>query len=438
MKRLSLGLSTVMVFCPIVLQTAMASRADPERRILWGINDSGLEFGHGMKASTNYAVPDPSYYLQHGVQLVRVPFQIARLAPEPGAALNPVVLQEISGIVDKDRAAGAVTVLDPHGFGYMDKDGRPRDILTDAQARSDYVDLMRRLAQTFRGNDIAIGLMNEPHSGADQAYIPIWNEAISVIRQTGFHGTILVPHAHWSAASDISPAAPFPNQILDPERNWVLELHTYLDPDGTGTYRQPVSSVDAGVSRLEGAIAWSRHSGIRLFLGETGGPSSPVGLAALDAMLAQVASSPDVFWGVALWGGGPWWKPNYPMRLDPLDGEMRPQMVALQHQMAPEQIYLAKDPDASDIIVTILLDGRIVASDVHVGKSRLQAPEQLSVEGELPYGRHLVQIRLQPRQTATQDVLYLLGSTWKGQSDSADAFGQSKKGILVFHVLIPR
>jgi hypothetical protein len=42
-------------------------------------------------------------------------------------------------------------------------------------------------------------------------------------------------------------------------------------------------------------------------------------------------AAPDAFWGIALWGAGPWWKPNYPMRLDPIDGVARPQFVALEN-----------------------------------------------------------------------------------------------------------
>ncbi|NPD69116.1 cellulase family glycosylhydrolase [Lichenicola cladoniae] len=397
-----------------------------------------MEFGRGMKAQTNYAVPDPAYYLQHGVQLVRVPVQIDRLVPDPGHELNVAVLQELRGIVAADTAAGAITVVDPHGYGYMNKDGHPRDILTDQSGRADYVDLMRRLGQAFAGDGhVALGLMNEPHAGGDPAYIPIWNDAIAAIRQSGFHGTVLVPHAHWSAASDISPARPFPDGIVDLQRNWVLELHSYLDPDGTGTYRQAVLSPDIGVSRLAGAIAWSRQSHIRIFLGETGGPASPIGVTALANMFSQVAAAPDVFWGVALWGAGPWWKPNYPMRLDPIDHVMRPQMAVLEHQIAPEQVYLATDPDVPEVVVTIRLDGRAVADDAHVQASRLQGPQAVPVMGTLPPGCHVMQVVVHQSNASNAARIYLVGSTWKDRRNSDDAFAGSNNGNITFHVRIP-
>ena len=91
---------------------------------------------------------------------------------------------------------------------------------------------------------------------------------------------------------------------MDPGHNWVLELHSYLDPDDTGTYRKPVGSSTIGAERLAGAIAWSRQAGVRLFLGETGAPPDAAGLAAFQTMLAQISSAPDVFWALPMGGGG--------------------------------------------------------------------------------------------------------------------------------------
>jgi endoglucanase len=311
------------------------AQAAPSPGILWGISDSGMDFGNGPIAGRNFAVPNPAYYLAHGVKLVRIPFQITRLQPTPLGPLAPAILTDLQKITAADNTAGAITVLDPHGYGFYDINGKPQDILQNPAAAADYVDLMRRIATAFAGQKVAIGLMNEPHTGSDEAYAPIWNRAIAAIRQAGFTGIILVPHAHWSAAADISPTTPFSGAIVDPANNWVLELHSYLDPDGTGTYRQKVASPSIGAQRLAGAIAWSRASHVRLFLGETGAPPDPASMAAFQAELDEIAKSRNVFWGVAIWGAGPWWKPDYPMRLDPIAGADTPQFLALEKMLAP-------------------------------------------------------------------------------------------------------
>ena len=329
-KRVRIVLACLMALSWIGIgPAAVAVAAGKRSPILWGVAESGLELGRGMKAGTNYAIPDPSYYLRHDVRLIRLPFQIGRLQPLPQGPLAPALLHAMQRIVHLDQDHGAVTVLDPHGYGFYNIGGKPFDLLNDPAAASDYVDLMRRIGATFAHDNVAIGLMNEPHTGSDIAYSAIWNRAIAAIRAAGFTGIILVPHAHWSNAADLSPEHPFSGHIDDPLHNWVLEVHLYLDADSTGTYRQPVASADIGRQRLSGVISWSRQSKIKLFLGETGAPPDSLGMSALQVVLSEVAAAPDVFWGIALWGAGPWWKPNYPMRLDPIDGAARPQFVAL-------------------------------------------------------------------------------------------------------------
>ncbi len=319
----------------LLLAGPVSASANGQPKVLWGVAESGLELGNGFKPGVNYLIPDPAYYLQQQVTLIRLPFKSLRLQPQAAGPFDPRLVKAMKAIIREDRDHGAVTVIDPHDYGFYNGGGKPADILQNPEAARDYVDLMRRIAVTFGHDDVAIGLMNEPHTGSDVDYAAIWNWAIAAIRAAGFTGTILVPHGHWSSAADISPDRPFTGQIIDPLKNWVLELHLYLDPNGSGTYRQPVPSAAIGRERLAGAIAWSRRTGIKLFLGETGAPPDATGMAALNGVLDDVASAPDVFWGVALWGAGAWWKPSYPMRLDPVTGVPRPQFVALRNHFQP-------------------------------------------------------------------------------------------------------
>jgi endoglucanase len=320
-----------IVFAAALALTCGATAAAASTQ--WGVDDSGLEFGNGPKVWTNFAIPNPRYYLTLGVKLIRLPFKIERLQPQAGGPLDAGYVADIQSVIAADTQAGAITVLDPQNFGFYPIGGKAHDILADGQAGDDYVALMGQIARTFGREDVAIGLMNEPHTGADAAYAPLWNRAIAAIRQAGFHGMILVPHAHWSNAADIRPDKPYTGQIVDPDNHWALELHLYMDQDSTGTYRKPTVSAQIGAQRLAGAIAWSKQSGIPIFLGETNAPATPTGLAALQAVFDEVNASPGVFWGVALWGAGPWWKPDYPLRLDPIGGAEAPQITMLKKQL---------------------------------------------------------------------------------------------------------
>jgi len=429
-----LSLFTMLLACFVAIHPVRA--VTPSNNILWGVNESGLEFGKGPVAGTNYSVPDPGYYLSRGVQLIRVPFQIIRLQPVPNEPLAPNMVGYLKAIIAKDSAAGAITVLDPHSYGFYPIAGQARDILKNPMAQQDYLDLMQRIAATFAHDDVAIALMNEPHTGGDSDYAPVWNKAIAVIRQAGFSGVIIVPHSHWSTASDITPAQPFTGTIVDPNKNWVLELHLYLDPDNTGTYRQQITSPTVGVERLAGAIAWSRQSKVRLFLGETGVPSSPVGLAAFQQLLQNIQTAPDVFWGVAVWGGGAWWKPNYPMRLDPLYGVDQPQFNLLEYMITPELLYFARDPGGIAPNVRIQVDGKDIGPPVTITALRTGPPQVVAVRSALGAGPH--QIRILPAGPSGSGPVYLVASIWKGVPDSDHSYKAVTSSGYEFNITVPK
>lgn len=270
---------------------------------LFGINDSGLEFGSAVipgKANTNFASPSPAYYLGLGVKVVRVPYQIRRLQSAPGAALTAAYLGYLQGIASADTAGGAVTVIDPHGFGTIGSED-----ITIEPGTTDYIDHISRVAEAFAGQPkVALGLMNEPHQQSDAAYLPVWNAAITAIRAAGFTGVVVVPRTAYSSPVGMSAASPFP--IVDPLKNWVLEIHCYPDPDDSGTFNAAIASATVGSDRLAGAIAWSKASGVKLFLGEFGTPSDAASIAALHSMYATINANPGVFWGA-----GPWWATTY-------------------------------------------------------------------------------------------------------------------------------
>ena len=430
------GAARIFAFMLVSIFTMHPTFAAKEtHNILWGINESGLEFGKGPVAGTNFSVPNADYYLSRGVRLIRVPFQIVRLQPVPNGPLAPDFVEYLEKIIAQNSTAGAVTVLDPHGYGFYPIDGQSQDILKNPAAQADYLDLMQRIAETFGHGDVAIGLMNEPHTGADSDYAPVWNKAISAIRQAGFNGVIIVPHSHWSTASDITPDTPFTGQITDPDNNWVLELHLYLDPDNTGTYKQPVVSSTIGVQRLAGAIAWSRQSKIRLFIGETGAPPTPTGLAAFQQLLQTIAAAPDVFWGVAVWGGGAWWKPEYSMRLDPVYGVDRPQFTVLENMITPQLLYFATDAGGPVPNVRIQLDGKDIGPPVAITALRTGAAQVVPIRSELLSGTH--QIRILPSGPLDSEPIYVVDSTWKGSPDSERSYAIVPSGGYEFEIVVP-
>ena len=110
-------------------------------------------------------------------------------------------------------------------------------------------------------------------------------------------------------------------------------MHQYLDGDYSGTHPS-CRNERIGVTTLEKFTQWLRNNGKRGFLGEFGGGSDPVCLAALNAMLTHLAENSEVWLGWTYWAAGVW-PPSYFTSVQPVDGADRPQMtVLLKHVLS--------------------------------------------------------------------------------------------------------
>jgi hypothetical protein len=123
------------------------------------------------------------------------------------------------------------------------------------------------------------------------------------------------------------------------------------------------------------------------------------------------------------------------MRLDPMDGVDRPQFLELEHMMTPEILYLARDPGGPDLSVLIEIDGKEIGPAVAITASRTAAPQAVPVRWPLKTGMHMVEI--QPVVSSGRGLVYVVGSTWKGSSNSTDSFGKITSGGYKFRIQIP-
>jgi endoglucanase len=137
------------------------------------------------------------------------------------------------------------------------------------------------------------------------------NAAIAAIRQAGANQEVLVPGSDWTGAwswlSSGNAAAINPSTIHDPDNNWAIEVHQYLDSNGSGTNFSPITDPNIGVERLSDITNWAQQNGVKLFLGETGVPGDGQSLTALQNMLSYMEQNASVWQGAAYWAGGPWW-----------------------------------------------------------------------------------------------------------------------------------
>ncbi|GBR02360.1 cellulase family glycosylhydrolase [Acetobacter oeni] len=284
--------------------------------MLIGVNLGGLEDGSTFSARANYDYNVPSVSLAEnwislGCLAARIPHNLYRMQPGgQGTALDATYLGYSTSLAQPYLDANGFVIFDPHGFGSIQTSGTTVDITTtDGQAQ--YIDYMTRLAtgiKDWMGDAdpwrVAIGLMNEPSQHDNATYQPLWNTAIAAIRATGYTGVITVPWTAYQAASQFSVSNPVP-AVVDSVGPCVVEVHCYLDPDNSGA-GDASTSTTVGVDRFAGLLASTLpdcYSGI--ILGETGGPSDAVSVAALKAMLTDLTADSRVL-ATTVWCDDKW------------------------------------------------------------------------------------------------------------------------------------
>jgi endoglucanase len=330
------ALATALMVAGVAANTSAANTATLR---FTGVNIAGAEFnGRAIpgRPSTDYFYPSKpmiDHFAARGMNTIRLPFLWERLQPALGGDLDAGELKRLDDAVQYATGRGLHVVLDVHNYAAY----RRQPIGTADVSATALGDLWRRIAQHFKGNPNTIfGLMNEPKGLKTETWLEAANSAIAAIRQAGATNLILVPGNGWTGAhswmgrSYGTPNAEVMLGVADQANNYAFEVHQYLDKDYSGTHPE-CRNEQIGVTTLEKFTQWLRNNGKRGFLGEFGGGSDPVCLAALDAMLTHLAENSEVWLGWTYWAAG-FWPPSYFTSVQPVNGEDRPQMsVLLKH-----------------------------------------------------------------------------------------------------------
>ncbi|KAF6757302.1 glycoside hydrolase [Ephemerocybe angulata] len=338
-----------------------------------GVNQAGAEFGNNvipgsLGNSLHLACPkvcdgSSSFYLQaqiprhssigyfvkEGFNTFRVPFQQERLSPpETGidGPFEPVYLAGLKQTVDYiTNTKGAYAAIEPHNF--MIYNG---SFITDAEALAKF---WTNVATEFKDNDkVIFDIMNEPHTQEAKIVFELNQASVNAIREAGATTQlILVEGTAWTGAwtwTGYSGNGLVFGAITDPYNNTAIEMHQYLDSDGSGTSPVCVSPT-IGVERISDATRWLKEHNLKGFLGELGAGSNPDCIAAVKGALCHLQQS-DVWIGeremfllsirrvshnpssqvLQWWSAGPWWG-DYFQSIEPPNGpalaELYPQAI---------------------------------------------------------------------------------------------------------------
>ena len=302
-----------------------------------GVNLAGAEFGESKLPGTygvDYTYPTAAeldYYRGKGLTLIRLPFRWERLQRGLYGPLDGAELGRLDQVVAAARARGMQVLLDPHGYARY----QGQLIGSPAVPNAAFADFWQKVAGHYRDEPAiwAYGLMNEPHDTGG-----LWPAAaqagVDGIRAADAGRLILVPGDQWSGAWSWQQA----NAnlwISDPANNVMYEAHQYFDADSSGTYGLGYDAQGAyptlGVDRVKPFIAWLQTRGARGFIGEYGVPDNDARwLTVLDTFLSYLDANGM---GGTYWAGGSWWG-NYPLAVEPRNGQDRPQLPILVRHLS--------------------------------------------------------------------------------------------------------
>lgn len=288
----------------------------------FGVNESGAEFGNlnipGV-LGTDYTWPSPSsidFFMGKGMNTFRIPFLMERLVPPATGITGPLDQTYLGGlqtIVNYITGKGGFALIDPHNF--MIYNGQT------ISSTSDFQKFWQNLAGVFKSNShVIFDVMNEPHDIPAQTVFQLNQAAVNGIRASGATSQlILVEGTSWTGAwtwttSGNSDAF---GAIKDPNNNVAIQMHQYLDSDGSGTSQTCVSPT-IGAERLQAATQWLKQNNLKGFLGEIGAGSNSACISAVQGALCSMQQS-GVWLGALWWAAGPWWG-DYYQSIEPPSG----------------------------------------------------------------------------------------------------------------------
>ncbi|KAJ7903429.1 endoglucanase [Mycena olivaceomarginata] len=319
----TVGTTTVATTTSTAPPSSSGTCANRTKFKFFGVNQSGAEFGSATWPGLwgkDFIFPAPSsidYFVGKGFNFFRVPFQMERLvAPATGITgpFSSAYLANLTTTINYITGKGAYAALDPHNF--MIYNNAPISNTADFQK------FWTNLAGQFKSNSrVIFDVMNEPNGIPASTAFALNQAAVNGIRASGATTQlILVEGTSWTGAwtwVSSGNSAVF-GAIKDPNNNVAIEMHQYLDSDGSGTSATCVSST-IGAERLAAATAWLKANNLKGFLGEIGAGNNAACISAVSGALCSMQQS-GVWIGASWWAAGPWWPADYFTSIEPPNG----------------------------------------------------------------------------------------------------------------------
>lgn len=324
----------------IVLQ-AHANCLDQER--LTGVNLAGAEFNARRipgKVFTDYTYPSTAeldYIASQGANIIRFPFLWERVQPLANGPLDQAELGRLRLTVQNANARGLCVLLDVHNYATYNGQKLNANLPDGTSVSSAFIAFWLALAKEFSDPTATIfGLMNEPASIPLVDWAVIAKQTLAALRKADATNMVFVSGGRWSGVHDWFAGLQYSNatefdDLYDPLKRTVIEVHQYADIDYSGTHTDKTGKGCLAADKFDAKFArvsdWAKTQGQTLFLGEFGVPPSDECLLTLTRFLELMQSSPWRGW--SYWAAGSWWG-NYPLALSGPKQPEAPQWLRLK------------------------------------------------------------------------------------------------------------
>ncbi|KAG2146314.1 glycoside hydrolase family 5 protein [Suillus clintonianus] len=287
-----------------------------------GVNIAGFDFGCGTDGTcvASNAYPPVSqltgidglgqmqhFVTDHGYNVFRLPVGWQYLTSDQmTGVLDANQFANYDMLVSDCLSTGAHCVIDIHNYarynGQIIGQGGPSNEI--------FAELWSNIASYYvNETKVIFGLMNEPH---DIPNITTWAEtvqaAVTGIREAGATTQmILLPGTDYTSAETFvsSGSADALGAVRNPDgtfTNLIMDVHKYLDSDGSGTNTECVTN------NIQNAwyplTTWLRANGRQALNTETGGGNVDSCVSYISQEIGYQAAQSDVILGYLGWSAG--------------------------------------------------------------------------------------------------------------------------------------
>ena len=269
----------------------------------YGVNFSGAEFGvstdgafNSSSSTTWFPHGHYDYFKSKGFNFIRLPLAWDRLQPTLNGAFDTAYAAKLKDAVDYATSIGLTIAIDIHN--YARRNGNL--IGSTAVPTTAFADLWSKLATLYKANSkVIFGLCNEPHDMTTSQWLTAANAATVAIRATGATNMIFVSGNYWGGTTSWVNGEM--NGYVDSLNNSTIEVHCYLNADGSGSTSDVVSTTVLR-DRLTSIVNWCKTNKKKFFLGEfSTGPTDTKAKTAVQDGLTYLAANSDVCLGWSWW-----------------------------------------------------------------------------------------------------------------------------------------